>query len=113
MKQLENSISSLIVKFIIDEINDTELAMLEHWLERSPANKKLFDSLLDESNFEKRILSSHNIDLNAAYSQLKQRIRTNHQPVNASTISLKCITVYAASILLPLTIGVNVYTLRL
>lgn len=107
MKQFETKISTLIAEFIKGEIEESGLAELEDWIEASPENKRLFESLLQQKNFEQRLLNSPDINIEGAYRQLKQKIVSRHLPVaKQRTANWKLVSALAASVLIPLTIGI-------
>ncbi|RKD85153.1 FecR family protein [Mangrovibacterium diazotrophicum] len=110
MKQYESRESALIVKYIKGEITDTELTELDAWIGASASNKQLFESLLLEENFEIRRSHSSKVDLDKAYQQLQRKIAIRQKPVaKTRVLNWKRFSAVAASILIPLAIGVVVF----
>ncbi len=105
--QFEDPVSSLIVKYLREEISVDEMRDLDDWMSQSASNKKLFESLLEEKNFEKFLSRATEVDVDNAYAQFKQRVgdRAN-DIVQPRIINWRRISAYAASILIPLAIGV-------
>ncbi len=107
MKHYESREAALIVKYIKGDITTTELADLDAWIAKSAANKRLFESFLLEENFERRRRTSTEVDIEKAYRQVKFKIASGTRPIGQPrTIGWKRVSAVAASILIPLIIGV-------
>ena len=105
MEKYHYRISTIIANYIKGECNESELQHLQSWIDESQENKKLFESLLLEENFEESIKLHGSYDLDKAYQNIvsRQSLRiSKNQP--KKRISLLRVASYAAAILLPVLI---------
>ncbi len=76
MKPLRNFeyLSSLILKYLKNEITDKEQQILNEWLEESPDNKSLLESFRQTANVEQDIDQLRSVDVNAQWERFNANI---------------------------------------
>lgn len=104
MKENIEHIDILIAKTLAKEANADELLQLESWIKASEHNKAYYDDMITLLTNIDHIKSSVDVDVNAAWNKLEQRIESNPTKV-ISIFQASTVWKIAASILLILTIG--------
>ncbi len=67
-------LSSLILKYLKNEITDKEQQILNEWLEESPQNKALLESFRQTTKVEQDIDQLRNVDVNAQWERFNANI---------------------------------------
>lgn len=110
MNQHFSDIDSLILLHLQGELTQSDLLRLESWKNADPANRQLFDALINTENIEKELHRLRTVDVNAAL----ERYKLIHPPSNTlipitAARSLRKWGMVAASILLMLGVGVYIW----
>src|SRR6266498_6128892 len=99
-------IEYLIVKFLRDELNESELIKLEVWKEKSEKNRDLFNSLTNDETLTSELKTFQSIDRNVGKKKLDMKI-DGQGKVRRMNDWVK----YAAAIVIILLLGAGSYFL--
>lgn len=75
-------IEDLLVKQMLGEATDAEVAEVEEWLKESEANRKHYAQLQRIWVDSKDLAVNSNVDENAAWNRFQQRIQTEQRPMH-------------------------------
>lgn len=70
-------IADIIVAFIKGDATPEQIVRLDEWQNESDENKRLFVSLLDETNFDLQVRVRKELNIEKAFNQVKSRKRTH------------------------------------
>ena len=68
-------IADIIVAFIKGNATPEQIVRLDEWQNESDENKRLFVSLLDETNFDLQVRVRKELNIEKAFNQVKSRKR--------------------------------------
>jgi len=98
-------ISKLIIKSVLGTLSSDETLEFEEWISM-PTNREFYAEILNEENFEDKIDLYKNLDKEAAYSKLIERIEKKQQITKKkTTFKYRSMYKYAAVAILLLSIG--------
>jgi len=100
MKEEKFNISYIVVRYLRDELSDSEQAILDHWLTEA-GNAELFERLVNKQKLLDKSFEYDNDNPELAWKQISRQINNPFKPLKL----LK----YAAAILLPLMATFVVY----
>lgn len=97
-------ISHLIAKYLAEKINKDELEELNLWREKSEANEELFRKITDSGHISDYYSSISQVNVDKQWNQFSDRRAKMY-----NRRKLRRILGYAASLLIPLSIGLTIY----
>lgn len=100
MKDQDFNISHIIVRYLRNELTDSEQQLLKQWLV-DPKNQELFERLVDKQTLLDKSFEYDNDNPEKAWSNINRQINNPFKPLKL----LK----YAATILLPLLVTLIIY----
>lgn len=102
-------IAKLIVKSVLETLSNQEKLDLDKWL-IIPENKDFFHRILKEENFEHKMHLFENLDTDAAYSKLIERIEKKQQKIKRKPlVVLRKLFKYAAVFVVLLSLGYGLF----
>jgi len=100
--------SSLIIKFLSNELNEQETAEFELWLSADPKNRALVESFRDTPAVQQEINYINAIDTDSAWADVaKQIAHKERQRLGWGNLAR-----YAAAAVLLITVGFGLYTYK-
>ena len=70
----------LLVKYLLGEVTNEELILVENWIRQSEVNRKHFEHFKLIWQESKKLEAKSNIDVDAAWARFKQRVEAEQAP---------------------------------
>lgn len=96
----------MLVKYLLNEATEKETAQVQQWVAENDANKKHYEQLKQIWDASENLIVNADVDEEAAWSRLQQRIRTEEGKKQKVFLWKKTAVGIAAGLLLFITAGV-------
>lgn len=94
MKQNYTIQYDLLVKYLLNETNDTESREVERWIQTSPANRKYFEQLLFVWEQSLSLAPAKTINRDDAWLRLQERMKKGENTVSSKPFTLLSVKKY-------------------